>query len=73
MWMRISKVVLTRVADINDVSDAKGLDYVCFSRMMPVAQVQTTWKDLIWIVVRVHWTRNDILAFLIKAMVRVES
>lgn len=64
--MRISKVVLTRVADINDVSDAKGLDYVCFSRMMPVAQVQTTWKDLIWIVVRVHSGQLIYIKLLIK-------
>jgi len=47
MWFL--EVVLTAVADVEDVGDAEGWDHGWITRVVIVTKVESGWKDLIWV------------------------
>ena len=47
--MRFGEVVLTRVCDVEDMSDAEGLNDMGISCVVPIAQVEPSWEYLVWI------------------------
>ena len=49
--MRVSKVILTGVCDVENVRDSKSLNHMSIACVMPVSKIEATWKDLIWVVV----------------------
>ena len=50
LTMRLGQIVLAGVTDVQDVSDAKRLDDMGITGVVPVAKIQTRRKNLIWVV-----------------------
>lgn len=47
LTVRLLKVVLAGVADVQDVCDLQGFDDASVGSVMPVAEIHPTWKDLV--------------------------
>jgi len=69
--MRFSEVIFTRVCNVQDMRDAKCLYDVCIACMMPITEIETTWEDLVWVVISLRRTRNNKLAICVEAVVPV--
>jgi len=59
MWF--GEVVLAGVTDVDDVCNTKGLNDVCITSMVIIAQEEAAWENLIWIAFSdspAHKTKN---------------
>lgn len=69
--MRIGEVIVTSVRDVQDVCDAESLYDVSIACVMPIAEVETSWEYLVWVIVSLHRSRNHELTTSIQTVMSV--
>ncbi len=69
--VRVFQIVLTRVRDVQNVSDTECLNHVSIASMMPVAKVQATWEYFIGVMVSFTWASDKVLTLRINTLMLV--
>lgn len=63
--MRVLEVVLTRVADVENVRDAESCDHLAIFCMLPLSQINFLREHFITKFFRDRWLRSDRLLVLV--------